>query len=182
MPLTPSKQTGITHATMPVLVKELLAWQNLVAPKSAAGWPRIDDMSLVVDATRVTNVPLGESLMTDTDVGQLPPRWSAQVSADAKQLPAKKDREDPLPWLKIAAALALAAVLIEALGTLAVLIWRAVRRRPEAVAMIFLCVAATVSSREAAAKVEFNLVGYRDGPMTFSMAAREVTHRTSIEA
>ena len=93
VPLTPLVATGINHAQMPVIVRELLTWQGVLAPSggaAAASWPRIDDLAEATwrpkaqpdqgggagasgaapsraEAIRMeqTNVPLGESLMAE---------------------------------------------------------------------------------------------------------------------
>jgi hypothetical protein len=221
VPLTPLVATGINHAQMPVIVRELLTWQGVLAPSggaAAASWPRIDDLAEATwrpkaqpdqgggagasgaapsraEAIRMeqTNVPLGESLMAEVEGDTLPPRWTSQVEWADKQLPAKKDREDPLPWLKLAAAIAVLATALEALVALGARVGRLVSKRPEAgakpaatLSLLALVGAGAVlaalgGAQRAEAKVEFNIVGYTDGPVSLSTLAREVSHRTSIE-
>jgi hypothetical protein len=91
----------------------------------------------------------------------------------------------------------LVAVLVTALEALLALglrIGRMVLRKPEgtpsgsgtAVTPFILgagltALSAMFAAQKAEAKVEFNLVGYADGPVSLATLAREVSHRTSIE-
>lgn len=206
VPLAPSVQTGINHAQLPLLVKELLTWQSILEPRGGAAastWPRLDDVAeslwrpppgtstmkeppppAELARMRVTNVPLGESLMVEVDEATLPPRWTSQMDWSDKQLPAKKDREDPLPWLKLAAILVIGATAFEGLWTIAARVLSLIGKRPEAAVLLVaagLAGAFGSFAGDASAKVEFNVLSYAEGPMTFQTLAREVSHRTSIE-
>jgi hypothetical protein len=237
VPLTPSRATGLNHAGMPLLVKELLSWQGVIDQKGAlkvSAWPRVDDIAERVwpkpanasvegdggagegssapppppdvaatadtpadlGRLRSTNVPLGESLLAQIEAAQLPPRWASQGPATDKQLPSKKDREDPLPWLKLAAALAVSVTGLEGLSLLGLGLLRFWRRKPgegeggEAggggggrllLALLASGAALAPFGSRAEARVEFNLVGYTDPDMAMTQLAREVAHRTSIE-
>ena len=98
-----------------------------------------------------------------------------------KQLTAKKDREDPLPWLRLAAMVVVLATALEGLATLGFKIWRTMSKKPEAaIALMLLAVGLGVAPR-ALAKTGFAMVGYEDATPTLAMLAREVSHRTSIE-
>jgi hypothetical protein len=76
---------------------------------------------------RQSNVPLGESLLVEAARAQLPPRWSTQLAAAGRQLPAKKEREDPLPWLRGLAAAVLAAAALEAVWLFGARLYRLAR-------------------------------------------------------
>ncbi len=195
VPLTPSAATGINHAQMPILVKELLTWQGLLeakgGPGQGAAWPRLEDVVTKLwdpahpaepsegAKLRSTNVPLGESLLADADEAQLPPRWTSQMDLTDKQLPAKKDREDPLPWLKLAAMIVVAITGFEGLVSLGLRLGRFVAKKPETVALLLVGLLGAYG--KAFGKIEFNLVGYDDNGMSLATLSREVAHRTSIE-
>jgi hypothetical protein len=167
VPLRPSRATGITHAQLPLLVKELLIWQGLLPPgpggntgakanANSAIWPRYDDINSLWAASageglgsstsggsrdvaknlspdlllklKQSNVPLGESLMASAPTSQLPPRWTTQMAVAERQSPAKKEREDPLPWLQLLTALVLIAAGTEAVAAITARLLRATRR------------------------------------------------------
>lgn len=194
VPLVPLKSTGISHADLPIIVKDLLSWQGLLESQGQVqrgNWPRIDDIAQDIwapqasadDATQLlsfkqTNVPMGESFLSEADTAILPPRWTAQMDWNVKQLPAKKDHEDPLPWIKIAGWVLVAVTLVEALFGLGRRLWRIMARRPE---VLTLVLGVILYSQNVFARVEFNLVGYRSADFSITNLAREVSQRTSIE-
>jgi hypothetical protein len=198
VPLAPSLQTGINHAQMPLLVRELLTWQGIMEPRGGIGagvlsWPRVEDVAQALwkpkeaaltarEKTRIeeSNVPFGESLLSEQDQAALPPRWTAQMDLREKQLPAKKDREDPLPWLRLAAMIVVGATALEALAALAWRVWQMMSKKPEAAVLLLLLLTGLAAPR-AEAKTGFAMVGYDDQAPTLQMLAREVSHRTSIE-
>lgn len=198
VPLTPMRGTGLTHAALPVLVKQLATWQGLLEPRGVAGatsWPRVEDWTsktwrptLPIESDeqlrlRQTNVPLGESLLAEADQASLPPKWTADAQWQDRELAAKKDREDPLPWLKLAVMIVLGFALLEGIVLLGIRVVRFVGRRSEVSALLPLFIALGLGggAPKAEAKVEFNLLGYQSGGMTLSTLAREVSNRTSIE-
>jgi hypothetical protein len=195
IPVAPMVQTGLTHAEMPVLVRDLLQWQGVLEARgkgAAAAWPRVEDLvasqwkSPPQESERErlaqTNVPLGESLLVEADPLTLPPRWTSQLDPAARAVPVKKDREDPLPWLKLAVVLAATALAFEAVWVLGGLILRWLARRPEAAVWpLVLALGLGGFTPRAEAKVELSLLGYSESGMSFATLAREVTHRTSIE-
>ena len=180
------------------------AGETLAPSAGEFSWPRVEDLAATswahppapgsAEALRLgaSNVPLGESQLADEDEANLPPRWSPKMDLSMNQLTAKKDREDPLPWLRLAALILLAAVAIEALVTLGLWVYRAMAKKAEgagAVSVLLLAfgmsTAALLGAARAEAKVDFGLVGHDDvtgmGAFTISMLSREVAHRTSIE-
>ncbi len=198
VPLMPLQATGLNHAAMPILVKDLLTWQGLLDAKNGTGpsgthWPRLEDLVTKLwnpeavepaEASRLrsTNVPLGESLLADIEEAQLPPRWTSQMDLGDKQLPAKKDREDPLPWLKLAAMIVVGVTAFEAFAGLGMRLGRFIGKKPEVAALlVFGLFGMFGTSGKAWARIEFNLVGYSDSSMMLATLSREVAHRTSIE-
>lgn len=202
VPLTPLRATGINHAHLPILIKQLATWQGLIETGGGAAdkaWPRLEDLAqktwrplagvplepAELLSIRQSNVPLGESLLAEAEPASLPPRWSTQVDWSDQQLQSKKDREDPLPWLKRAALLVMAVTFLEGLVLLALKLGRFLLKRPEAATTLaFSLLAFTglgLGAGPAEAKVEFSLVGYPVSDITTSVLAREVSHRTSIE-
>ena len=193
VPLEPSLRTGISHATMPVIVRDLLQWQGLLQMRGkavASAWPRFDDIVTAlwnnrmreteIARVRESNVPVAESLLVEMEGAFLPPRWTSQIDPSARIMPVKKDREDPLPWLKIGILIAMVALAFEAVWVIAHVIWRWLVRRPQATSLILIGLVVPFVPK-AHAKVELGLLGYTDASMSFTTLAREVTHRTSIE-
>jgi hypothetical protein len=200
VPLTPLVATGINHARLPLLVRDLATWQGLIEPSggqaTSTAWPRVADVATTLwspvvplppaemERMRLSNVPLGESMFAEADVASLPPRWTAQPDWADREMPAKKDREDPLPWLRLAAIIVVAVSCFEAAF---LLIWhftRLVRRRRDAAAALAIVVLAVgfAWTERAEARIEMSVTGYQSiGPMRFSTLAREMAHRTSIE-
>lgn len=193
VPLVPLKASGITHAALPILIKDMLVWQGLLENQGKSqsnAWPRLDDVAQslwslpkdqdpeTVSRLRQSNVPVGESFLSEADLQILPPRWTAQMDWNVKQLPTKKDHEDPLPWIKLAGWVIVAMAFIEACFGLGRRLIRIMGRRPEVVVLLLICL---LSAPAAVARVEFSVVGY--GSQDFSMAtlSREVSQRTSIE-
>ena len=214
LPLTPSPETGITHGSLPMLVKELLAWQEVSRSTSAQSeqWPRIDDLSIAASGPWAvargstmldddaamrwsqSNVPTGESLGGVASTADLPPPIVGDGVVTASGLPAKKDSEDPLPWLLGAAALAALLAGFEA----TVLLIGGMRRRargrlgsrPSAsptashvlLAALLGALSALAAPPAAEAKVQVVTVGGAGGEgQTLRGLAREVAQRTSVE-
>ena len=191
VPLAPTPGSGINHAQMPILVKELMAWQGLTHGQGTSGgqWPRSGDIVQALwnhqpplDAEalaqlRVSNVPLGESLLAEVDLQSLPPRWAAELRSSSKQLPSKKDREDPLPWLRLAAYLCIGAGFLEGIVALSMRLRRVFKAGAGVVLMLTV-----LHGGKAEARIEFNVLGSGlvEGS-SFSTLAREVSRRTSIE-
>ena len=192
VPLMPLIATGINHAAMPIIIKEVLTWQGIIAAQGPqqVNWPRVDDYATsawetsgpkdsdLLSRIRLSNVPIGESLLTEIDPVNLPQRWSAEKDVLGKQLPAKKDREDPLPWLKLAALICMGAMGLEGAWTVGTRILRFIKQRPQVAAVLFFTL---ITGTNAFAGVEIALLAPRDGRASFAALAREVALRTSIE-
>ncbi|MBM4252157.1 MAG: DUF4159 domain-containing protein [Deltaproteobacteria bacterium] len=192
VPLMPMVATGITHASMPIMIKELLKWQGVGEAYGPVGanWPRVDDFAQVawqgegtrdselMARIRLSNVPIGESLMTQLEQSQLPPRWSNDPTEITRQLPTKKDREDPLPWLRIVAVICVMAMFLEGALDLVSRLVRLVKNRPQ---LLILALALIALSESASAKVEISLLSSQGVRPSFAVLAREVSQRTSIE-
>jgi hypothetical protein len=201
IPLKPSRLTGINHAAMPVLVQDLLRWQGVLETgnhRLAARWPRTDDIAAAVwpqsssqdplDRSRIrnANVPLGESTMSVSESAAFPPKWTAQANWSEKQMSSRKDREDPIPWLKLAALIMVGLSLLEALIMLLLRFGKNMFRRPES---LLLAVAVTgalllAGSSPAEARLALQITGGSlsgGNADTFGNLAREVAARTSLE-
>jgi len=192
VPLMPLMATGINHAAMPIMIKEVLTWQGIIAAQGPqqANWPRVDDYATsawetsgpkdsdVLSRIRLSNVPIGESLLTEIDPVNLPQRWSAEKDTVGKQLPAKKDREDPLPWLKLAALICLGAMGLEGMWTVGARVLRFMKQRPQVASVLLVTL---IASTNAIGAVEIALLAPRGGRASFATLAREVSQRTSIE-
>jgi hypothetical protein len=189
IPLKPSMAT-INHARFPILLKQLLVWQDLVESKGSGAvnnWPRVDDVTLSLwpkeknkkTSDLITNVPLGESLLLMEKLADLPPRFTAAVGWSQNQLPVKKDREDPLPWLKFGAVVLIAMCFIEAFYGLTRAFFGLVKKRPATIIPVLFCLGLS-GIPKAEAQVEVSILGYRS-TIQFDRLAREVAHRTSLE-
>ena len=191
VPLAPNPSSGINHAQMPILVKELLTWQGIINGQGTqnAHWPRTGDIvqaqwnqqppldAAAIAQIRASNVPLGESLLAEVDLPNLPPRWAALTRASTKQVPAKKDREDPLPWLRLAAFLCIGAAFFEGVGGVSL---RLVKGLKAGAGLLLLALAWPGARAEA--RIELNVLGTGIAQGTsFTSLAREVSRRTSIE-
>ncbi len=193
LPLVPSRQTGISHGRIPLLIRSLLQWQGLVSKTSGeanAGWPRIED--LVQETWRaalppeqlaqiqMSNVPIGESLASPLASEQLPPRWTTKLQGQHREMPVKQDQTDPLPWIRWCGLILLTMVLLESLVSGAGLFSRWLRRA----ALIPLTVLTWPTDwAHAQAEMAINTVRYPSAlaSASFSKLAVEVSSRTSIE-
>lgn len=195
IPLKPSRLTGINHAAMPVLVQDLLRWQGVLESgnnRLTASWPRTEDIveslwrasgtgdPLELSRIRNANIPIGESILTAGENATFPPKWTAQANWSEKQLASKKDREDPLPWLKMAAFLLAALSLFEAVFMLMMRFGKGIFRRPE-VLLAVLTLSITVASSRAEAQLALHINSALTEEMTFGGLARELAGRTSLE-
>lgn len=211
IPLLPLLSTGMTHARLPLVVRDLLAWQGLWRAGSSDDqlqWPRpmdlidaMTDPSLEKTRPRLAlaNVPVAESLLATLEINAMPPRWLPPTSA-AHAEGFKRDGEDPLPWIRLLAWVVVFAALFEAIWILGPRFFKlAARRVPGSPkpssprppsATMFLAplvptlLAATLacSASDALAQVTLPLRG-TDGSAapTFRDLSREVSARTSID-
>ncbi len=195
IPLKPSRQTGVNHAAMPVLIQDLLRWQGVLETgnRLAAHWPRAEDIVEILwraanssdplDLTRVrnSNVPIGESTIAPGENASFPPKWTAQANWSEKQLASKKDREDPLPWLKLAAFLLAAICLLEAVILLIARFGKNVFRRQELLILLAAAGAVLVPQKaDAGMALHVNTSALSEGE-TYETLARELASRTSLE-
>jgi len=130
VPLRPSPQTGLSHASLPVLVKQLMTWAGVLAPSgSVQSWPRIADLTEAMEETLgegsraapfvasipLSNVPLTESMLYRVDPGVLPPSWSPGEASLSQVLSARREREEALYWVQILFGVAAGVTLLEVL-------------------------------------------------------------------
>lgn len=195
IPLKPSRLTGINHAAMPVLIQDLLRWQGVLETgnnRLTASWPRTEDIveslwratgtgdPLELSRIRNANVPIGESILTASENATFPPKWTAQANWSEKQLASKKDREDPLPWLKIAAFLLVSLSLFEAVMMLILRFGKGIFRKPETL-LVLLVMGLLSAGTPAEAQLALHVNGSLNESTTFGGLARELAGRTSLE-
>ncbi len=193
--LTPSRTFGIDYGRFPLLVKELLAIDAKDIKEGGLGmnsnddWLRENDISSFLQVEknservfaeqnqlRLTNVPIGESLLGTLPLTQLPPLWSDARSDVRQRGSGKLDVEDPLPWLRMIILLVLSAMVLD-------LVWNIWRRRQLTKAagtlLIFLF---SIYAQDSFAQVQMDFFHVPAAQaMTFTRVGREVSARTSIE-
>lgn len=189
LPLRPSRKTGIDHAKLPILVKELLAWQNLLDIRdNTSSWPRIADNTKEMASTdalgtrenalALSNVPYGESILESMPIESMPPKWTAQVIASVKQLPMKKDRDDPTPWILVCAIIILVAMIIELIWYSGLAVLKLMRRRSD-VALLF-ALGIGLYGESSWAQIALPTLGYPSAKMSFATIGIELSQRTSL--
>lgn len=194
VPLMPLPGTTFNYAQFPLMIHNLLQWQGYLPESNQnplAAWPRIDDATQTLWLSTQTgqtdlrwqqsNVPIAESLLSEMDDAELPPRWNAQYESADHGTPLKQDREDPLPWLKIAAVLVSGLIALEAIS----IVFGLRKLRPNRKVLLSLWLVGALShlmsAEPAEASVGLGLLGYGQANLNFDGLAREVAQRTSIE-
>lgn len=178
---------GLSHTALPVVTRDLLQLQGFVAAggrQAVSAWPRVEDLSALWGkpseeaSAALSNVPHGESLMVQADDAGLPPRWTAQMDAGERALALKKERHDPLPWIKLLALIVALVLILEGVLLSGKLLMSYLFRRPETLVLLILWLAAPSPGAEA--KVELALLG-AETRLSFATLSRELAHRTSVE-
>lgn len=195
VPLKPSRLYGIDYGHFPLLVRSLLSLEAKdlkeggVSGIASDNWLRENDISTATvtekasdkvfarqNQMNMSNVPLGESLLAQLPLAQLPPLWTDSRADILRHGVGKLDSEDPLPWLR-------GMIIVASLALLVELIWNIRKRRLKSrmVAGVFLlCGIFAGTNSEAQVQIDyFHLPASQS--MSFSRAAREVNSRTSIE-
>ena len=122
----PYAQQGLSYATIPVLIQQLLQQQGLTSTAAAVRWPRVGDIfTQPQTALTPSNVPRGESLLQTVEAAALPP--AVQFGVDNTPPDLSRYRANAAPWLYALLVLVMAAMAIEIVGLL-------IMRRRKAVA------------------------------------------------
>lgn len=189
VPLQPSRMTGMSYATLPIMVKTLLTWQGFLSKdssKAASQWPRIEDITNVTAKTvsrevfarrRLSNVPSGESALAQIEASKLPPKWIAAKEVAKKQLTARKTQSDPTPWIRLVAQIIVVFLVVEAIAMVVFRV-RSLRRATSLIAILLL---SSFTSGTSLAKVKISMLGYDVYGEKFSRLSRQVSNRTSID-
>lgn len=189
IPLKPMTNGGISYASLPLLVKDLLKWQGLVqnSSKDEKNWPRVVDISVYYNdnediveskiALEDSNVPLSESLMLRIDIKDLPPRWSSLRTEGAIGQSSKKTKDDPLPWIKLCLYGIFLLLFLEGGVKGGRLVVNYIMKQRNLLIFLF----AFLTNEVCEGKVYFNLVGYKNADITVNTISREVESRTSIQ-
>ncbi len=182
IPLQPSRQTGLWHAKLPILLKSLMSWQGDDKGRSQT-WPRLSDnvgMTSQENPNMVlSNVPLGESLGKTMAPGSLPTTFGvANTMHLPEQATAQERLEDAVPWIKICAWLACLFCLIEVLF----LFWRRYSHwsRIRVDAVIFLAFSLFLMERTGLANVQITTLGFSTSA-NYDRLAKDVGLRTSLQ-
>lgn len=188
-PLRPRVQSGITYASLPGIIKDLLRIEGFrIGQKGEeyGPWSRIDDIASILSQQTesekgktdpfVTNVPIAESQLQYVPTEDLPPAWLDTSTRLSQSSSLKQDNADPLPWLRYMAIALIAAGLVEALWILG---WRLknFRRTMSGIAILLACVVAP----KAEAQVNLVTFGFSKPTATLTWLSREVSSRTSID-
>ena len=189
VPLKPGTPGGLTFTGLPLLVRSLLTWQGLIEPSSqlkTAEWPRIPDITSYIDRETVdkrislSNVPGGESMLYPLNASALPPTWSSQLDNAAKDMPSKRDQQDPQPWLEVAAMVVIVACGSEALLKGLMALWTLARRKRFA-GLVLACLVPSIFNPSAEARVPLTILSTDTTAERATNLAREVQARTSID-
>ena len=202
-PLYPSADTGISHASFPLLLRQLLQYAEIptgrdaLADAASSGqWPRVANIWDVLTSAKarpaaidLSNVPLNESLLLQAKAADLPPLVDPAATDFAESLSPRSEKEDAQRWLIAIWAICLAMLAVEGLVLM--------RRRRVRMAgaegglatgggiagalVIGGLLLFGLSSGEALARVPINTVGYAGKPMVFTSLAKEVSGRTSVQ-
>jgi hypothetical protein len=164
LPLTPL--AGLSYGNWPIMVRSLLATQNL--QEILLAWPREDSLFVgeSVENMAASNVPAGESILEEISSDSLPPvwSWSSNQSFAAANEP---EENDPLPWIRLACILMGLVFLVEILFGFASK-WRG--------GLLGLILA--FFGPEANAQVVLSMIGSH--PDSMSEFSRELSGRTSL--
>ena len=190
--LRPSRATGISHARLPILMRDIFRWQGLLESNSVGGlksnrWPRVanvvdmwsKDPSLpsvgLVGSQQKSNVPAGESSMAQLSLSELPIPWSPGHSlAGLAKMPFSKDQRDPLPWITLCAWVVIGLALLE----LVWLLWAVFHRTW----LYILLLGGLLGEHAAQARIEIVSLGDDGrGLAGFERLSKDVGHRTSLE-
>ena len=196
IPLRPTL-AGINHAQFPIFLKQILAWQKMVdsdGTNLAADWPRTEDIATSLWAVKrnndddkpmktslhqMSNVPVGESLLANAKEVELPPKFIMGNDWSKQQLPVKKDKDDPLPWLKFGVLLVLIFCALEALVGIGGH-FRKMLAKGSSAALLVVLIAGLNITDKADAGIEVSTIGYSSG-LGMEELSREVAHRTSLD-
>ena len=188
IPIRPSRTFGITHSQLPIIVKGLLTQSGFFTEgnsKLREVWPRINDnvksnvwLGKTQDKNeylkfKLSNVPVGESLLKEIDNKLLPPHWenSREMS---KSIPnQRKIQENPLPWI-----FSLLGLII--LASIAELAWNIFKRR-KLPASSLLLIGSLLLPRQTA-HADINLAVLSPNTLNrISALELEVSSRTSLK-
>ena len=107
-------QSGLTHAGIPVLLRQLLLRQGLWQQTETHNWPRIADrFALALDNVH-SNVPQGESMLLQARKENLP---IPAKNVAGKAIALQNHRQDAQPWVRGLIMLAIIASLGEGLAS-----------------------------------------------------------------
>lgn len=114
IPLRPSRKTGLGHAQLPLMIKNLMQLEGFHSSSQSHHdqFARIEDNSTHEawfkdnntlresrQSLQSSNVPVGESSLQTSPAESFPPRWPDQFSASNPAINMQKKHHDPLPWI-----------------------------------------------------------------------------------
>lgn len=198
LPLRPSRATGVTHGQLPLVVRDLLRWQGVVAGERIKGaeWPRYADIasdpawvkSGGSDAlfASLSNVPRGESQLLTLPAINLPPMVALTDLASLERPHAKGEPHDPRMWIRLCMFAIIFAMALE--GAFLLLRSLRVRRRKDGAPdrlwnrlVVLLLVIGVSPSFKGWAKVQIPYLGSVSTEFDLESATKEINHRTSLD-
>lgn len=194
LPLKPDQRTGITYATLPLLIKTLVGWQGLSLRKELekSEWPRVKSIATKIYGSsnehpgdRLSNVPVGESVLKYLPKELLPLPWDPKVTSNNRPMTTKKDVEDPLPVLRWLLILIIGSLALEATYLFIKILLSYAKGRNKAADVITTVLLAGMGlfgalvANRASAEIQINLLG-ESGSLTARNLSREIAARTSI--
>lgn len=189
--LRPSKEQGINHAQLPLLIKQLLEVEGIQTGNDSKlirgySWPRVsyisEQKSWLSNASDSkpsepveSNVPIAESQLKLIQTSQLPPdlsKWNPK--AIASDMSHKKE-QDPLPWLKIFLIFLISCIAAE-------VIW-IIRERKNQVKLTQTMLALLLGSnfyQTARSEIHLAILSRGNYNAQFKSLAKSVQNQTSI--
>ena len=186
LPLKPSRRSGLQHSNLPVVLRELMAWQGdgSSVAKLTDTWPRLDYYIEKLNKMNsngsqlLSNVPLGESLGKSLAVDQLPRVIYRDKLKMGTELSVAEGVEDARPWVRFCASATMFFFFMEAF----LLFWKWIRSilkmRVEIVFLV-LGFGSFMLPDIAWSNISIATLGMQS--QTYERLSRDVSHRTSLQ-
>ena len=180
VPLKPSKLTGVSYDMLPTLTKTFLQLSYVVdgdGKNRKKGWPRYTHIGdrLAEDKLLESNVPRGESSLTQIEDSAIPPKWQGTSGNSLSLNQGVREEDDPRPWIEMAYWIIVGLAFLEG----GWLIIKAIRRNSLKSSLLVFCILIPFGD-DLRAAVKVHLIGYPDGRYRGETLARDVSGRTSI--
>jgi len=184
IPFSPSRLTGINFASFPLLIRDLLSSQGVLATGSEGqkGWPRpAEAMALPAAERRNVNVPAGESGLQEMSQADLPPGMIPNQSANLENGKLDSETQDAWLFVKLFATLIFAVSFFEIISSFATSGSFMNRLRQFKFFALFTVFVSSLYSESLQAQISLNLLGNFSNEISFRRLVSEVQSRTSVE-